>query len=173
LQYSLKPYHQKANAAPFPGISLRSFMEQTTTYEDQPVPLTPLLRQGAWIGLVLTLVCTILTLLISAIGYGAISSLLILGNQLDAYLGWFTGHAWLFWVNASLLCSSAALLVVTRGLKQGKLLYHRLAFVLFLAGIANIALFVFPIVVLVINLIILMIIIAMILAIIGVIIAAL
>ena len=100
-------------------------------------------------------------------------SLLILGNQLYTYLDWFAGDAWLFWINAALLCSSAALLVVTHGLKQGKLLYHRLAFVLFLAGIANSALFVFPIVVLAINVIFVLIIIAFILAIIGAIIAAL
>src|SRR5712692_9687097 len=151
LQYPLKPYNQQANTAPFPGISLRSFMEQTTTYEDMPVPFAPLLRQGTWIGIALMVVCTLLTLLIASIGYGASRSLFILGGQLYAYLDWLIGNAWLFWVNLILLGFSVAFLVVTRGLKQGKLLYHKLAFVLFLGGILNTAMFLFPIVVLGIN----------------------
>ena len=148
-------------------------MEHTTTYEDMPVPLTPLLRRGAWIGIGVIAACTLLTLLIGAMGYGASRVLPILGGQLYSYLDWLIGSAWLFWVNVLLLASSVALLVVTRGLKQGKQLYHRLAFALFLGGIVNITMFLFPLVVLGINLILLLIIIAVALGIIAAIIGAL
>lgn len=174
LHYPLEPYNEQANSAPpFPGISLRSFMEHTTTYEDMPAPFTPLLRRGAWIGIGVIAACTLLTLLIGAIGYGASKSLLILSGQLYAYMDWLIGSSWLFWVNVLLLASSVALLIVTRGLKQGKQLYHRLAFAMFLCGMANIAMFLFPIVVVGINLILVLIIIAAILAILTAIVVAL
>jgi hypothetical protein len=168
MRYQIEPYNPQNNSAPqFPGISLRSFMENTTTYEDMPVPFTPLLRQGAWVGIGVIAICTLLLLLISATGYGASRSLLILGGQLYSYMNWVIGSAWPFWINTLLLASSVALLVVTRGLKQGKQLYHRLAFALFLCGIANIAMFLFPIVVVGINLILLLILIALVLGIIA------
>jgi hypothetical protein len=148
-------------------------MENTTTYEDLPVPFTPLLRQGAWIGIAVVAACTLLTLLIGTIGYGASRSLFLLGGQLYSYLDWLIGSTWLFWVDVLLLVSSVALVILTRGLKQGKQLYHRLAFALFICGIVNIAMFLFPVVVLGINLILLLIIIVVILGIIGAIIGAL
>ena len=172
MRYQIEPYNSQNSSAPqFPGISLRSFMENTTTYEDMPVLFTPLLRQGAWIGIGVIAACTLLTLLIGAIGYGASRSLLILGGQLYSYMDWLIGSSWLFWVDVLLLASSVALLVVTGGLKQGKQLYHRLAFALFLCGIANIAMFLFPVVVVGINLILLTILIALVLGILAAIIA--
>ena len=48
LHYPIEPYNQQAKSAPpFPGISLRSFMENTTTYEDMPVPFAPLAAEPA------------------------------------------------------------------------------------------------------------------------------
>ena len=168
MRYQIEPYNPQNNSPPkFPGISLRSFMENTTTYEDMPVPFTPLLRQGAWIGLGVIATCTLLILLIGATGYGASRSLLILGGQLYSYMNWLIGSSWPFWINTLLLASSAALLVVTRGLKQGKQLYHRLAFALFVCGIANVVLFLFPLVVVGINLIVVAILIALALGIIA------
>ncbi len=174
MHYPIEPYNERANSPPpFPGISLRSFMENTITYEDMPAPLTPLLRRGAWIGIGVIAACTLLALFISAMGYDASRSLLILGGQLYAYLNWLIGSAWLFWVDILLLAASVVLLVVTRGLKQGKQLYHRSAFALFLCGLANIAMFLFPVVVLGINLILILIIITVILAVVAAIIGAL
>ena len=173
MRYPIEPYNEQADSAPpFPGISLRSFMENTTTYEDMPAQFAPRLRQGAWIGIGVIAACTLLTLLIGAMGYGLSRVLPIFGGQLYSYLDWLIGSTWLFWVNVVLLVASVALLVVTRGLKQGRQLYHRLAFAVFLCGIANIAMFLFPLVVLGINLILVLIIIAVVLfiiiAIIGV-----
>ena len=174
LNYPLEPYNQQANSAsPFPGISLRSFMEHTTTYEDMPVQFTPLLRQGTWIGITVIAACTLLTLLLGATGYGASRWLPILGGQLYSYLVLLIGSTWLFWVDVVLLVSSVALAIVTRGLKQGKQLYHRLAFALFVCGLVNISMFLFPVVVLGINLILLLIIITVVLGLIVLIIAVL
>jgi hypothetical protein len=163
MRYQIERYNSQNNS--FPGISLRSFMENSTTYEDTPVPFTPLLRRGAWTGIGVIAFCTLLTVLIGTVGYGASRMLPILGGQLYAYLNVLIGGSWLIWVDVLLLASSIALLVVTRGLRQGKQLYHRLAFALFLCGIANIAMFLFPVVVVGINLILLLIIIALVLGI--------
>ena len=169
MRYQLEPYNQHPKPArPLPGISLRSFMERTTIYEDLPVPFDRQLRQGTWVGMGIIVACTLLMLLLRVIGYGASSGLFVLGDQLFSYLDWLVGGPWLFfWVNVLLLASSVALLVVTRGLRRGKELYHRLAFALLLYALVDVCLFLFPIVVLLLNLLILLLIIACVSLILG------
>jgi hypothetical protein len=155
----------------FPGMSMNAFMRQTMAYEDLPVPFSQRLRQGAWVGMTMTLVTT--TFLLLLIIFPQIQTLLnqlpviALAGLLHSDVQWMAKTPLLAIGDGLLLCSGTFLLVVTRNLQAGKPALHWLALAEALGGCANALLFAVPVAILGLNVLLWILILLAILVVIG------
>lgn len=158
MHYLAEPDEEQYTLPASPGISLREFMEQTTVYEDLPASFDPRLRRGAWTGMVLTLLGSLVVFLLSQIGESVIRHFVsgpffvIMPGQLNVILDWMIQSPWVAYVDASLLSSAIVLLIGTRNLRSGRLAQHWLAFVQALGGTANLIMLVIPALLVLVNL---------------------
>src|SRR5262249_17173899 len=157
MHYLVESYEEQSTLPPSPGISLRAFMEQTTVYEDLPASFDPLLRRGAWTGMALTLLGTLVVFLLSQLGESVIEHFIsepffvIMPGQLHVILRWMIQSPCVAYVDASLLGSAIVLLIGTRNLQIGRLGQHWLAFIQALGGTANLIMLVIPVLLVLVN----------------------
>ncbi|MBV9229750.1 MAG: hypothetical protein JOZ18_10590 [Chloroflexi bacterium] len=145
-------------ALAFPGISLQDFMERTTVYEHTPVLFTPRLRQGAWVGMLLTLITSSVVWLLPMFE-GYIAGIFFpwfhgLNEYLKSYLRWLAHNPWIGSIDLVLLCVGVLLLILTGNLRRGGLGQQWLAFVEALGGCANLVLLVVPVAMILANLLV-------------------
>jgi hypothetical protein len=152
LRYLPQQLDNQSTFSSFSGISLRSFIERTTVYEDMPVPFEARLRRATWTGIVLTLVGLIVTRLLPPQEAVRGVFFLVLADQLHDYMGYIVRSPWILGVDCVLLVAALVLLVQTRNLQRGKLLYHWFAFAEALAGAVNLFVLAIPLFLVVLNL---------------------
>jgi len=151
-EYPLEPYNRQDKLPSLPGMSLKAFMEQTTTYENLPAPFSPRLRQGAWTGMALTLIGTIVVLLLSEFGGNIFPSFFfILSAQRDTYLHWMTQSPLIAYIDGLLFGFGVVLLIQTRNLRRGRPIHQWLALVQALGGTTNLLMLTIPIILVLIN----------------------
>jgi hypothetical protein len=117
-----------------------------------PVPFDLRLRRAAWTGIVLTLVGLVVMRLLPRPEVVQGAFFLVLADQLRGYIGYIVRSPWILGVDCVLLVAVPVLLVQTRNLQWGKLLYHWFAFVEALAGAVNLLVLAIPLFMVVLNL---------------------
>lgn len=121
-----------------PPISLSQFLSRSTTYENLPAPISPVLRRATWWGLALCAVSLLIypVLSVEAISWYDSSFFLLLGEQFGAIVYWINNHIAPF-VLLSLLgiVFSISLIAASGGLKQAKKAGHVLAFIIVIVGV--------------------------------------
>jgi hypothetical protein len=132
----------------WPGISLHDFMQQTTVYEQMPVPFSPQLRRSAFIGMLFTLIAMLGSAVLPPLCRESnILNLPFLGSFnaiLYGYVGWMSAQVWLSYFNGALLVSGLLLLMLSRNLHVGPPWQHWGAFAHAVIGVINILLVLFP-----------------------------
>jgi hypothetical protein len=133
-------------------------MEQTAVYERTPALFSPRLRQGAWVGMLLTLISGSAVWLLPGIE-GKIPVIFFPWLQgfnvyLQSYLDWLAHNRWIGFIDLVLLCTGMLLLIFTRNLRRGNLGQQWLAFSQALGGSANLLLLLIPLAMILANLLV-------------------
>lgn len=152
LRYLPRQLDNQSVSPSLPSINLRSFMERTIVYEDMSVSFDRRLREATWMGIALTLIALVTTWLLPAQVAVRGAFLLVLADQLRGYTGYIVHNPWILGIDALLLIAALVLLIQTRNLQRGKVLYHWLAFGQALAGFVNLILLAIPLLFVALNL---------------------
>ena len=134
--------HDQEDPPQLPGMSLHDFMERTSLYEQTPVPFPFRLRRATWTGLVLTLICSLILVLLplfaSALGNMQFPLFLSgLHGIRDGYVHWLLTSPLIRYCNGALIGFAAVLLLLTRNLRRGNIGQQWIAFVQAIGGCIN------------------------------------
>lgn len=140
---------------PYPGMNMNDFMQQTSIYERQAVPFSPLLRRATYLGMLLTLATICITQGIPRL-FGPIHlpGFFLLSDRFNAYFGWCVQSQSLGYIEGFLIGSGLVLLLITRNLRRGNIIQLWFAFLHVLGGSANFLLLALPFAILMANVVI-------------------